>query len=128
MRGEGSYLDCLRGFVHYGSASSDSGEVKWGSVRKLHGVVYYGGDKQHVFEVLVDLKGKKRWARSVNGGPFAGSGGGKRYKRFYGVLPASASELEAINSEESFRMLLGPESKAALKKLDFQDGFGEVLF
>lgn len=125
---DGEYLKCLKGFVHYGAAADDkppAGELK--PVKKLRALVRYDEKHQPVYEFLFDIMCKKRWAKSVAGGPFTSEGKDKRHRRFNGVKAADSSELRCLNEGKVFAEMLGGESRAALSELDYRGG-GEVLF
>jgi hypothetical protein len=114
------YMKCLKGFVHYGRAAEDRQPYKpLGEISKLRGVVRFDDRHQPIFEVLVDITGKKRWAKSVNGGPFVADGKSKRHRRFNGVKAANAGELMILNKKPNFSEILDTESANAVKQLDY---------
>jgi hypothetical protein len=117
----------LGGFAPYGTAFENRLPPSV-EARKLHAVVYLGLDNKPVYEFLVDISGKKRWVRSAEGSMFDNYCANKRFHRFNGVKPATAGDLEVLNTPFIFANIMDDESRKAFKKLELQGGFGEVTF
>jgi hypothetical protein len=122
--------DILKGFVHYGPSAADAPgpEDLWKDVKRLRGAVCSGQDGRRVYEFLIDIRGRKRWAKSVDGGPLSAEGAERRFHRFYGVKAATEEELETLNAPGNFSLFLDGQAAAALKRLGYKGGFGEEVF